>query len=426
MRCFIAIASVCLLIVLAPVVDLQAQGETGEFVSESSAGSAFGVGGRAVGMSEAVIVSVKDGFAIVYNPAALVKIKRPEFLGALSYEKLNNETAAGTPFEGVSVANNDLSKTRLSSLTLSVPVPTYRGSFVLAFGVNRTHSFDNTFTMYSMVPNSSSRGLEEVGGSIREYAGAAAIELSPRLAVGITLIYFRGGEDYFWNFRGDFTAPTETLEYIDNIKSDYSGVGARLGSRFELNRNFALGFTLDTPVKYKIEQDYVFTTIENGDTDIDQGAYEYHLTHPLSMSGGASFQTRTFVIEVDVRYTDWSQLKYDFDDDPFLLQDNLSLQRSYDDALSVMVGAEYIIPQYDLVLRGGFKHDPLPFSNAFAVNQIEQDRNSFSFGFSYLIDRVAMLDIGYARASYELVDAVSQLVQKYTSDKVMVSVGYRI
>jgi len=426
MQKFLLVAAVLVSLLLIGPGPLSAQVDNGYFVTESSAGSSFGVGGRAVGMSEAVLVSVKDGFAIVYNPAALVKIKRPEFLGAMSYENINNETSAGTYFTGVSVANNDLAKTRLSSLTLTVPVPTYRGSFVLAFGVNRTHSFDNTFTMRAVMPNSSSSGLEEAGGGIREYAGAAALELSPRLAVGVTLIYFSGGEDYLWHLQESFTSPTGTLEYLDNIKSDYSGVGARVGSSFEVNRNFALAFTLDTPVKYKISQDYVYTTIEDGDTGVDQGTYEYHLTHPLSMAGGASFQTRTFVIEVDLKYTDWSQLKYDFNDDPALLQDNFSLQRSYNNALAIMAGAEYIIPQFDLVVRGGFKHDPLPFSNAFASNQIEKDRNSFSFGFSYLIDRVAMLDIGYARANYKLLDGVSQLVQKYTTDKVMVSVGYRI
>ena len=104
--------------------------------AESSAGSFFGIGGRAVGMSEAVLVSGNDGTAIVYNPAGLVRIKRAELYGALSHEKVENETGRFT---------NDFTKTRFSSLNLTVPVPTYRGSLVVAFGVNRTKSFDRTF-----------------------------------------------------------------------------------------------------------------------------------------------------------------------------------------------------------------------------------------------------------------------------------------
>ncbi len=399
-----------------------AQDNNGSLITESSAGSSFGVGGRAVGMSEAVMVSTRDGFGIVYNPATLVKIKRPEFLGALSFERVDNKTTGALGFN--SVAENNLDRTRLSSLTLTVPVPTYRGSFVLSFGVNRTHSFDNTFTENINIADAKTYALEEAGGGIREYGAAAAIELSPRLAVGTTLIYFSGGEDYNWNYIYSDLASTD--QNIDNIKSDYHGVGARLGGLFEVNENFALAITVNTPVKYKISQDYVQTTITDGTRDISQGTYEYHLTHPFAFGGGASFRTRLLTVEVDTKYINWSELKYDIADDPNLVSDNFDLQRSYSGALSIMAGAEYVLPQFGLVLRGGFKHDPLPYSNAFAINQVEQNRNSFSFGLSYLIDRVAMLDVGYARATYKLQDNVERLSQKYSTDKVMVSVGYRI
>jgi hypothetical protein len=59
-------------------------------------------------------------------------------------------------------------------------------------------------------------------------------------------------------------------------------------------------------------------------------------------------------------------------------------------------------------------------------NQIEKNRNSFSAGLGFLIDKVVMLDIAYARASYTLYDGERDVSSKYTSDRVLLSVGYRI
>lgn len=397
---------------------LFAQADEGSFISESSTGGFFGIGGRAVGMSEAVIVSIKDGTAIVYNPAALTKIKRPEFYGAMSHEKFTNKTTTNGSFN----ANANLSRTRLGSIDLSVPVPTYRGALVVAFGVNRTRSFDRTFTYKNPVAGDYRDALEEESGGIREWSAAAAIELSARISAGAALTYYSGGEDYAWNFLFDDGA-NET-QYTDNIEDNYSAVGLRVGALFDITQNVATAMTIEAPTKYKVEQNYIQRTLVNGEEDSEVGYYEYNLTHPFIFNFGLAYRTRTFLLEGNVGYIDWTQLEYDGDFD--LEQLNRDLKNSYDESINLRFGAEYILPQYGLILRGGFKHDPLPFSGFFASNQIEKDRNSISFGASYLIDRVAMLDLGFARASYELENRDLRLSQKFTSKKLMLSVGYRI
>ncbi len=390
------------------------------FMSEASAGNYFGVGGRAVGMSEAVIVSVKDGTAIVYNPAALTKIKRPEFYLAMSHEKFRNESVG--PGGGGSYAENDVTKTRFSSMNLTVPVPTYRGALVVAFGVNRTKSFDRTFTYEIDMQDAYSSGFEEETGGIREYAAAGAIELSAKISAGATLIYYHGGEDYFWNYNQ--STISSSLEYVDNIEDSYSGIGARLGMLVDMSPNISAAITVDAPTKYKIEENYIQRTIEDGSSDVVEGYYEYDLTHPFIFNAGLAFRSRTFLVEGNLGYADWSQMEYD--GDIFFDEDNIALQNSYKEAVNVRLGAEAVLPQYGLVFRAGFKHDPLPISDFFKSNQVEKDRNSFSLGFSYLIDRVAMLDIGFARATYEIYDANSSVAQKYSSSKLMAAIAYRI
>lgn len=400
---------------------LCAQSGSGDSLYESSADNFFGVGGRAVGMSEAVTASVLDGTALLYNPAGLVRVKRPEFYGALSHERVKC-VSNWRKGPGSRAATDDFTKTRLNSLSLTVPVPTYRGSLVLAFGVNRAKSFDRTFTFTSgTVGIYTENALEQSTGGMKEWSAGAAIELSPRLAVGATAIYYHGSEDYTWQYeaQGDFS----TLGYDDKISSDYSGIGIRLGMIAEVNRYLSLGLSIDSPVRYAIDQEYVLDSIQNGVHFVDDGTYEYRLQHPFSFNAGAAFRLQTLTVEGDIGYTDWSQLEYKNED---YKRYNRELQKYYSDALQFRLGAEYVIPQYGVVLRGGFKHDPLPIAGAMMSSQIEKNRNSFSAGLGFLIDKIVMLDIAYARASYTLYDGGRDVSSKYTSDRVLLSVGYRI
>ena len=400
---------------------LYAQGSTGDTFNESSADNFFGVGGRAVGMSEAVTASVLDGTALLYNPAGLVRVKRPEFYGALSHEKVKC-VSSWLAAPASSAATDDFTKTRLNSLSLTVPVPTYRGSLVLAFGVNRSKSFDRTFAFASgTVGIATENALEQATGGGKEWSAGAGVEISPHLAVGTTLIYYKGNEDYSWDYQSEVDFVSK--HYIDQISSTYSGVGIRLGMIAEVNPYLTLGLSIDSPTRFKIKQDYSQVTIENGVRDESVGSYEYDLQHPFSFNAGAALRIRMFTLEGDIGYTDWSQLEYKSEADK---PNNKALQKYYSDAVQLRFGAEYVIPQYGMVLRGGFKHDPLPIAGTLMSNQIEKNRNSFSAGLGFLIDKIVMLDIAYARASYTLYDGERDVSSKYTSDRVLLSVGYRI
>ncbi len=397
------------------------QSGSGDTFSESSADNFFGVGGRAVGMSEAVTASVNDGTALFYNPAALARITRPEFYAALSHERI--KCVSDWPSASASrSATDDFSKTRLGSLLLSVPVPTYRGSLVVSLGVNRTKSFDHTFAFTSgAVGIATEDALEQATGGIKEWSAGAAVQISPHLAVGGSLIYYRGSEDYLWDYQSD--QDFVTLRYVDNISSKYSGVGVRLGMTAEANRYLTLGLTIDSPMRYHVEQDWTSGTYTNGSYEEVYGYYEYDLQHPFIFTAGAALQVSTLTLEADLGYADWSQLEYTSEADK---ADNKALQKYYTDAVQFRAGAEYVFPQYGFVLRGGFKHDPLPIAGTSMSNQIEKDRNSFSAGLGLLIDRVIMLDAAYAHVQYKMYDGGRDITEKFTSDRVMLSLGYRI
>jgi long-subunit fatty acid transport protein len=300
-----------------------------------------------------------------------------------------------------------------------VPVPTYRGSLVIAFGVNRSKSFDRTFTFDRGTPTTfSENALEQAYGGISEWSAGAGVEISPHIAIGTTLIYYHGDETYLWD-----QLDISSVQRIDSRNSKYSGVGIRLGMTAEINPYVILGLTIDSPIRFNVTQDYDQLTIVNGVPYDTIGIYVYDLQHPFIFNAGVAFRLKTLTLEADFGYADWSQLQYTSDPDkPY----NQALQKYYSDVLQFRVGAEFVIPQYGAVLRGGFKHDPLPISGTLITNQIEKDRNSFSFGLGFLIDRMVMLDIAYARASFELYNGTKQLSEKFTSDRLLLSIGYRI
>lgn len=399
-----------------------ARAQEGSVITEVSAGSFFPVGGRALGMAEAVMASVRDGTAVVYNPAALTKIKRPEFYASLSHERVGNETIWSDVVQTVD-ASNKLNRTRLNSLILSVPVPTYRGALTVAFGMNRTRSFDRTFTFWLGGIDSWEYAIEEESGGLREWSAAGAVAISPRISVGATGIFYHGGQDYFWDYSNGGMVG-EPVRNIDNIEDTYKGFGLRLGALMDVSSALALALTIDSPTRFNIEQSYTQRTIDNSGDETISGFYEYDLTHPFSFNAGMALRIQTIMVEGNLGYVDWTQLEYHGDDDLEAL--NQDLKNSYDESLNLRVGAEWIVPQYGFVLRAGFKHDPLPFSSFYPANRVESDRNTFGFGASYLIDRVAMLDIGFARTNYKLANGDMGLRERYVTTRLLASVAYRI
>ena len=118
---------------------------------EVSAGNFYGLGARQMAMGGTGIASPMDGAALFYNPAALARIPRIEFQLGLTHQNFSNTTSMSarrnrlTAFSSViNQGSADQTNTRLASLNLAVPVPTYRGSLVVAFGINRVISFDRT------------------------------------------------------------------------------------------------------------------------------------------------------------------------------------------------------------------------------------------------------------------------------------------
>ncbi len=387
-------------------------------VDEATAGNYFTVGARALGMGGAYTAVANDATALIYNPAGLARVIRIEFAGGLTHQRINNHTDLGLGFNDGRLQNN----TRFSSGNVVLPVPTYRGSLALAFGVNRVRSFDQTMQFSSDLYGGSEKAIELESGGIYVWSLGAALDLSPNISVGGALNYWNGSDEYTWLYQN--LLDPFSIKYDDAIKDRYSGYNLKLGVRIQPNKILTFGGTIETPVTYTIKEDWSQATdttfYQDGIvSELNSGNSEYKITLPFSLGAGVALNLDHLILAGDINYTDWTQMEYKKLEG--MADANRLIKDTYTSALRYHLGAEFLIPQISTTLRGGFYRNPLPYKSEW----IKKDRYFFTSGVGFLIDQVMTLDIAWAHGSWELKNFTPGLNEKYTVNQIFVSTAYR-
>ncbi len=395
-------------------------------IVENSAGNFFGIGARGLGMGGAQIAAGMDGTALVYNPALLARIRRTELLAGMSHQKLSNDqntlggTSSGSIFDGRSK-----SFTRLNAINITIPVPTYRGSAVIAFGVNRVMSFDHIFQSDQDLCPGWRRDTEIETGGIYLWTAGGAMDISPRVSVGLSLNLYHGDDDYTWNFSvsgGDgVDSPFDSSLYVN---AGYTAVSAKAGLVAAVNRNLSIGAVVESPIAFEIEGEYSWQDWYYPEY------YEYELRHPFTVGIGATARFDRLQLAADIHYTDWTQMEYT--EHEYYTLENRLIGDYYRDVVKLNIGAEYLLPQFGAKLRVGYMYDPLPFADFLVKNE----RDFITFGVGFLIDRVMTLDIAYVRGSYEYTlpapdtdgffDLRTATFEEYTNNRVYVTTAFRL
>ncbi|MBD3297561.1 MAG: hypothetical protein GF341_02820 [candidate division Zixibacteria bacterium] len=390
----------------------------------------FGVDARAMSMGNAGIVTARDGSALIFNPANLARIRRIEARGGFTHLRLANETQwfhNGSILDG----ERDLNKSRINAASLTMPVPTYRGSLVFAFGVHRINSFDRAFEVEipdTIRPNyETSVGRELETGSMWKWSAGGAIDISPRLSVGGALHLLTGGDEYSWTREYMHVSNVQQNINLNNaIDIDYLGVGATAGLLYQVSPEFSTGFTVETPSFIQAEErfesvlDTNFSNYEWFETSFS----EYSIRRPLTFAFGLAGQFERLTVAGDVRYRDWSQLDFNYEDDflPDSREDQF-IQDNLKESISLHLGGEYLFPDQGVSLRAGYYYDPLPISSDF----IESNRQYFTVGGGFLIDRVMTVDVAFARGGYELRDfEPGDYFADYKTSRIFLTFAYRI
>jgi long-subunit fatty acid transport protein len=391
-------------------------------VEEPSAGNFFGVGARAMGMGGAQIATANDASGLVYNPARLTKVKRIEFSGGMTHQRLNNETgttAAAIPLGFSYYQNQSItqSNTRFSSANIVLPIPTYRGSMVFALGFNRMKSFDHAFHSTSIY-STNSIALDALAletGGINMWSFGGAIDLSPNMSVGAAVNYWQGQDDYLQ----EYNLPNDLVMERNRYLYDYSGWNAKLGFSVDASKFLSVGATIDFPTKFSIDQDFSFNYDSAGSVQEYEKLGHYDLTHPYSFGVGAALNFKFVTLAGDINITDWSQLK------PSARAgvDERLYKEIYQEVTRWHIGAEFALPKLATKLRAGFYADPIPFKSVY----LKTDRRYFTLGAGVLIDQVMTLDVAWNHGVNEFRDnRIDMVKESYTSDKFFVSLAYRL
>jgi len=391
---------------------------------EVTAGNFFGLGARQMAMGGAGIASSMDGAAMYYNPAALARIYRIEFQLGLTHQKFSNESSQNPGrYAGfnslLNKADIDQTKTRFGTINLTVPVPTYRGSLVLGFGVNRIMSFDRA-AVYHLIDDSLGNRIDDYGkefetGSIYLYTAAAGIDVSPNVSLGLALNVYSGKDKFnYTEIFSDALRPSSDYAYESETAEDYIGASVKGGLLARPNAQLAIGLTAESPLDWQIKQ--TFTDFE-GLSEV-----EYDLNRPFIFGAGVAFTPGRLTLTGDAEYADWSQMSYNDNPDMEIYNDSISLL--YRDVINLRAGAEYQFPAQGLAVRAGVFSNPLPYDSKF----IKDDQAGYSLGVGWLIDKVIMLEGAFVHGGFTRIYTGPNGLPTTAEDKysrVYVTMSYR-
>jgi long-subunit fatty acid transport protein len=246
-------------------------------------------------------------------------------------------------------------------------------------------------------------------GKLRTLSPAYAIQITPRLSLGLTLNFWtdelfwsngwttekvRAGEDFHGNTLFSRYHITQKERY-----SDFSGFNMNFGVLWNINKFLTLGAVLKTPFTAEIKYKRVDETskVSFQPFRIDKTMLKIRdnvdLTMPLSYGVGIACRfSDAFTMSLDVYVTDWSNyiLENSKGDRYSLITSESSRQSHVKDTTQVRLGGEYlfILTNTIIPVRGGLFYDPEPAEGH------PQDFWGFSLGTGISIKNV-ILDCAY-------------------------------
>ena len=403
---------------------------------EITVGNDFGVGARAMGMGGAYTSVADDFTALYWNPAGLSHLKRIEFYGALSHEKVDKETEYFGDINSTFTSN-----TRPNSFGIVLPVPTYQGGLAFAFGVNRVQSFDtrskvkgfNDLTLDDD-PELGQLNIDELtdeSGGIYSWDFGAAVDVAPNIALGATLSFLSGRYDYSLKLDADDTKSIDSnitaISYQDTITTDYLGVEGKVGLLARVAKPLKLGLTITIPMSFSASEYWTQDTYyayDDGtdDSQYDEGTFDYDISRPFRFNLGLSLlPIPNALISADVSYTDWTQTEYS--ESPSADVSNEDFINDYRATAGFRVGAEYYIPKAGLMLRAGYIRDPLPYKPE--DTEIKTDRQFITAGVGLIMDESFSMDIAYIKGFSKVLSNNGNISKKLDTNRIMLSADFK-
>ncbi len=403
--------------------------------------STAGTGARPFAMGGAYTAAGDDVFSLLYNPAGLAAMRRGEV--SVGFHQRSDEIT-NTYLE--QDATQSISHTSLGHIAAAYPMPTYRGSLVLGFGVFQagTSNLESVKNAYlSDIPATVENRFDQ-SGTIYQYHFGLGIDISPKISLGASLVLWDESIDTEEGI--DYADDDSSAFWTDDVTMDLDGLSFNVGLLMRLSDVVRAGFSFTSPAWLSYTGEGV-TNYEGAyaggggwTTDPYPGLIEEEYTLPMRFSGGLAIAAGPLTLAGDLTYCDYSQTEYNglaitSEIDP-------GMEHVLDATLGFRVGAEAELPQAPIRFRAGFAYVPLEVSTieevAFIADdspssiiadfEAERERKFFTFGVGGTIDRVLTLDLGVAMGGWEKVTssgAGNILTQERSTTEVVLSGTYR-
>lgn len=411
----------------------------------------MGIGARAAGMGNTSI-GVADDFSALYtNPAGLASLRSFEFSAGLSNAGYINDA---TFFGSMTNASNKV--TNLNNLGLVYPVPTSRGSLSFGFGFARVANYATSASFKGFNPGSSiiesltpdvnlnsmsaadrkdlldknlpfqiflsdtvrgrlypnvtdsvqQEGNVLEGGGLNSWSFGGALEIARGLTLGVGINILSGSYTYdrlytetdsrnIYHYGPPFDLSRFTYE--STIRSEISGYNLLIGLMYRKQGAYKIGVTVRTPTYFDISEDFAdigSSWFDNGDSYSSKnlGSTKYAVKTPLVLSGGVSVQVRDWLLLAgDAEFTDWTQMEFT-NDNPDLVAENRAIRDLFRSTTNLRGGAEFLLLNYGIRLRGGIVYNPSPYKG----DPSSRDQLYYTAGIGAAVDENVFLNASLA------------------------------
>ncbi|MBN1466012.1 outer membrane protein transport protein [candidate division KSB1 bacterium] len=409
-------------------------------------GEELGVGSRAMGMGGAYVGVADDYTAIYWNPAGLGQLRRMEMNIGFSHNKFVNTAE----FLGNKTKTED-TFSRLNSIGITIPVPTFQGSLVFGIGYNKVRDYDNRFKIegyneawayyydWFEAGNPAENEFTEIvdnmyqtqtiteKGTRDHFSFAGSMEVQENFFLGAALNFISGNDDYamelveedIYNLHNTFEyepSNGDTLYYINDldywtmsqsIDSRIKAVNVNIGGLYRFGDFLRLGATIVTPTTFTITENWTESGIEYyDDVNVEpyasdySGTTKYKVKEPYSFNFGASAKLLNFLFTAGAEFKDWSNAQF-LTEPPVgnesQNQINNRIEQDFKAVTKLRFGAEMYIPIIRAKVRAGYFTDPSPYR----YTDIRPDKQYVTAGASLMLNKQVMVDLGYLMGEWQ-------------------------
>lgn len=315
--------------------------------ADASPGDVYGIGGRAIARSGAVMVDAKGSESLHYNPSGLMETDRPEI--SLGYHRAFHNLRYRSEHEGEEVAAGDAHLPELNSLQLGLALPIANR---IALGAQLSFLPTSLTVIRTLLPEQPYMPYFENRTERLFFLIGAAARLTDKLSFGLALNVFAQVNGIARASEG----PTRDVEPHLSINGR-TLIRINFGFRYLFDEKQGIGFNF----RQRFEAPIVVQTVNAvGGVPFSVDLDARTLQNPAQVTLGYYRAMGDFRLEGNFGWYRYSQLRA-----PHIeVEADLSgiplwsgpMEEIYRDAIDLRVGGEYqlaLASEHTLQLRGG-------------------------------------------------------------------------